>query len=134
MFETFLAARAIRCFAWARPTVRGLFEPGPPVAAPQPIGSEFVGRRLKLTNASMEDVMQPESATDHIALLSLMIAGTLIKRLEEVGQLDEATARQLHKLVVGVRTHAHSRGLDDLNILFDNIDRALGRRLGSGPA
>lgn len=73
--------------------------------------------------------MQPENATDHIALLSLMIAGTLIKRLDEVGQLDEATARQLHKLVVGVRTHARSRGLDDLNILFDNIDRTLSRKL-----
>ena len=88
----------------------------------------------KATAASTEDIMQPENATDHIALLSLMIAGTLIKRLEELGQLDEATARQLHKLVVGVRTHAHSRGLNDLDILFDNVDRALGQKLGSRAA
>ncbi|SKC03338.1 hypothetical protein SAMN06295937_10575 [Sphingopyxis flava] len=52
--------------------------------------------------------MQPESSTDHIALLSLMIAGTLIKRLNEVGQLDEATARQLHQLVRGVRMRARA--------------------------
>ena len=73
--------------------------------------------------------MQPENETDHIALLALMIVGTLIKRLDEVGHLDEATARHLHKLVVGVRTHAKTRGLTDLNILFDNIDRTLGTKI-----
>jgi hypothetical protein len=77
--------------------------------------------------------MEPENATDHIALLSLMIAGTLIRRLSDVGQLDQATARTLHKLVVGVRTHAHSRGLDELNILFDNIDRSLSETMHSKP-
>jgi len=72
--------------------------------------------------------MQPESATDHIALLSLMIAGTLIKRLEELGELDDATARQLHQLVRGVHTHARTRGLDDLDVLFDNLERRLVKR------
>ena len=72
--------------------------------------------------------MQPESQTDHIALLSLMLVGTLIKRLEEVGQLDDATAHQIHRLVDTVRIHAKSSGLTDLKILFDNIDRALGDR------
>ncbi|MET0181007.1 MAG: hypothetical protein ABW194_11085, partial [Novosphingobium sp.] len=42
-----------------------------------------------------EAAMEPENQTDHIALLALMICGTLIKRLDEVGHLDEATARRL---------------------------------------
>ena len=70
--------------------------------------------------------MQPENQTDHIALLALMICGTLIKRLNELGQLDQATAHHLHGLVIAVGSHAKSRHLTDLNILFDNIDRALG--------
>ncbi|MGE0386284.1 MAG: hypothetical protein AB7Q97_16275 [Gammaproteobacteria bacterium] len=69
--------------------------------------------------------MQPESQTDHIALLALMIGGTLIKRLDEIGHLDQATARHLHILVGAVRTHAKDRGLSELNMLFDNIDRTL---------
>ncbi len=75
--------------------------------------------------------MQPESQTDHIALLALMIAGVLIRRLDQLGQLDQETSHQLHKLVAGVRTHAKGRGLTDLDILFDNIDRSLGTRLHS---
>jgi len=73
--------------------------------------------------------MQPHSQTDHIALLSLMICGTLIKRLDELGQLDESTARRLHHLVKAVRTHAKGHDVTDLDILFDNIDRALGDKL-----
>ena len=69
--------------------------------------------------------MQPESSTDHVALLSLMMVGVLAKRLVEVGQLDVATAQHLHKLVSGVRTHAKASGLTDLNVLFDNVDNAL---------
>jgi hypothetical protein len=72
--------------------------------------------------------MQPDTQTDHVALLALMIAGTLIKRLDEIGQLDETTARHLHKLVMGVRVHAKTSGLADLNNLFNSIDRALGRK------
>lgn len=72
--------------------------------------------------------MQLEDQTDHIAILSLMIVGVLIKRLDEVGHLDDATVQHLHQLVGGVRTHAKNSGLTDLNILFDNIDRSLGRR------
>ena len=70
--------------------------------------------------------MQLENQTDHVAILALMLVGMLIKRLEEVGQLDEATARHIHLIVGNVRTHAKNAGLTDLNILFDNIDRALG--------
>lgn len=69
--------------------------------------------------------MNPENQTDHIALLALTVSGVLIKRLNELGQLDEATARHLQQLVKGVRTHARSRNLTDLNVLFDNIDDAL---------
>ena len=72
--------------------------------------------------------MQPENQTDHIALLSLMLVGLLIKRLEEVGQLDDVTAHNIHRLIGTVRIHAKNAGLSDLNILFDNIDRALGSR------
>jgi hypothetical protein len=70
--------------------------------------------------------MEPENQTDHIALLALMICGTLIKRLDELGQLDEATARRLHRLVATVRTHANRHNATDLKILFDNIDLSLG--------
>ena len=72
--------------------------------------------------------MQPENQTDHIALLSLMLVGMLIKRLEEVGQLDDVTVHHIHRLVGTVRIHAKNAGLNDLNVLFDNIDRALGNR------
>ncbi|MDB5701461.1 MAG: hypothetical protein JWL66_1660 [Sphingomonadales bacterium] len=77
--------------------------------------------------------MQLENQTDHIAMLTLMLVGVLIKRLQEAGQLDEATERQLHHLVGSVRTHAENAGLSDLHILFDNIDRALtsGKKAGA---
>ena len=70
--------------------------------------------------------MQLHDQTDHVAILSLMLVGVLIKRLHECGQLDEATERQLHQLVGGVRTHAEHAGYSDLKILFDNIDQAIG--------
>ena len=70
--------------------------------------------------------MQPENQTDHVALLSLMLVGLLIKRLNEVGQLDEATSKHIHRLVGTVRIHAENAGINDLRILFDNIDHALG--------
>lgn len=70
--------------------------------------------------------MQVESQTDHIAMLTLMMVGVLIKRLDDVGQLDDGTKHQLHKLVATVRIHAENAGHDDLHILFANIDRALG--------
>ncbi len=74
--------------------------------------------------------MEPKNETDHIAILALMMVGVLIKRLDDLGQLDEATARHLHKLVQSVGGHARKAGLKDLNILFDNVDRALGARAG----
>jgi hypothetical protein len=78
-----------------------------------------------------EVAMEPENPTDHIALLSLMITGTLIKRLDDVDLLDDHTARLLHQLVRSVHIHARSRGLNDLDILFDNIDRTLRRHLAT---
>ncbi|MET0373314.1 MAG: hypothetical protein ABW128_03535 [Rhizorhabdus sp.] len=73
--------------------------------------------------------MEPENQTDHIALLALMICGTLIKRMDEVGQLDEATAKRLHRLVEAVRTHAKRHNAADLKILFDNIELSIGDKL-----
>ena len=70
--------------------------------------------------------MQPVDQTDHIAILSLMMVGVLTKRMKELGQLDDDTAKHLHKLVKSVRGHAQTSGIQDLNILFDNIDAALG--------
>lgn len=72
--------------------------------------------------------MQLESQTDHVAILALMLVGMLIKRLDEIDQLDDATAHHIRRLVGSVRTHATNAGLTDLHILFDNIDRALGER------
>lgn len=69
--------------------------------------------------------MQPSNQTDHIALLALTMVGVLVKRLNELAQLDADTAKHLHLLVEGVRKHAQSAGLTDLKILFDNLDRAL---------
>lgn len=69
--------------------------------------------------------MQPKDQTDHIAILSLMMVGVLTKRLNELGQLDAETSRHLHRLVKSVRGHAKLSGIDDLNVLFDNIDKAL---------
>jgi hypothetical protein len=69
--------------------------------------------------------MELKNQTDHIALLSLMIVGVLTKRLIQVNQLDKETATQIHALVQGVRIHAKNSGLTDLNVLFDNIDKAL---------
>lgn len=77
----------------------------------------------------MGETMELANQSDHVAILALMISGVLIQRLNQIGQLDEPTARQLHKLMDGVRTHANLRGLNDLKILFDNIDRALGDKL-----
>lgn len=74
--------------------------------------------------------MELKNQADHIAILSLMMVGVLTKRLIDVGQLDKATAEHLHKLVVGVRTHAKSVGLTDLNILFNNIDEKLSAQQG----
>ena len=73
--------------------------------------------------------MELANQSDHMALLALMISGVLIQRLDQIGQLDEETARRLHKLVVGVRIHAKSRGLTDLNTLLDNVDHVLRDKL-----
>lgn len=69
--------------------------------------------------------MELKNQSDHVAILSLMMVGILIKRLNELGQLDEDTRRHLHRLVAGVRLHANNAGLADLRILFDNLDKAL---------
>lgn len=72
--------------------------------------------------------MKLENQSDHIALLALMLAGALTKRLAETGQLDDHTTAHIHKLVHGVRTHARHAKLTDLDVLFDNIDNTLEKR------
>jgi hypothetical protein len=84
--------------------------------------------------SNWERAMQLENKTDHIAILALMMVGILTKRLGETGQLDDATSRQLHSLVAGVRKHAKSAGLNDLQYLFDNIDRKLDAQTKSNPS
>ena len=69
--------------------------------------------------------MELNDQSDHIALLSLMIVGVLTKRLIQLDQLDRETAEHIHRLVQGVRIHARNAGMTDLNVLFDNIDKAL---------
>ncbi len=69
--------------------------------------------------------MELKDQTDHIALLSLAMVGLLVKRLEELGQLDDDTRRHLHRLIDGVRSHADHAGLKDLKVLFDNLDHSL---------
>ena len=75
--------------------------------------------------------MQLKDQSDHVALLSLMIVGVLTKRLAQLGQLDSETAEHIHRLVQGVRIHARNAGMDDLNVLFDNIDKVLEEQRGA---
>ncbi len=70
--------------------------------------------------------MDVRSPADHIAILSLMMTGVLVERLNELGQLDEATARHLHHLVRAVRKHANVVGHQELDSLFDRIDDKIG--------
>ena len=70
--------------------------------------------------------MVPNDATDHLALLAIMMVRVLAKRLDEVGQLDDATRSHLRRLVESVRTHASSRGLfEEMDTLFSNLDKSL---------
>lgn len=69
--------------------------------------------------------MEPKDQTDHIAILSLMMVGVLTKRLKELGHLDSETCEHLHRLVGSVRVHARASGIEDLHVLFDNIDKEL---------
>ena len=54
--------------------------------------------------------MELKDQTDHVAILSLMLVGVLIKRLEETAQLDDATARHLQHLVGGGPHTRRKRG------------------------
>ena len=69
--------------------------------------------------------MHPKDQTDHIALLSLMMVGLLTRRMKDLGQLDEPTAAHLQRLVHNVRVHAKASGIEDLNVLFDNLEKSL---------
>ena len=70
--------------------------------------------------------MQIDKPADNIAILALMMAGVLTERLNELGQLDKATCRRLRHLVSAVRTHSHLQAGDELDDLFNQIERRLG--------
>ena len=69
--------------------------------------------------------MQIETPTDNIAILSLMMTAALARRLNELGQLDELTRKRLRHLVRAAKTHAHLGSGDDLDLLFDQVDKKL---------
>lgn len=71
--------------------------------------------------------MQTERSTDEVAMLALMMVGVLVERLNELGQLDDRTARHLHHLVKSARTHARVQAGQGLDDLFDRIDAKLAR-------
>lgn len=73
--------------------------------------------------------MEPKSQSEHIALLSLMIVGVLTDRLAKLGHLDEETSEHIRRLIRGVRIHARSTGLTDLEVLLDNLEQNLPERV-----
>lgn len=73
--------------------------------------------------------MEPQSPTDHIALLAIMMVRVLAHRMDELGQLDEQTRSHLRRLIGTVSTHAGFKGLDDLKLLFSGIDKTLAEEL-----
>ena len=70
--------------------------------------------------------MQTDTPAQNIAILALMMAGVLTERLNELGQLDEPTCRRLRHLIAAVRTHAHLHAGQELDDLFNQIERKLG--------
>ena len=77
--------------------------------------------------------MQLDKITDDIAILALMMVGVIAERLNEVGQLDDKTARHLHHLVKSARTHAQFQSGHELDNLFNRIEEKLGKGDISGP-
>jgi hypothetical protein len=69
--------------------------------------------------------MQTQTQADHIALLAFMICGVLVERLNDCGQLDDATRRHLHHLLTAARKHAQLLGVTDLDLLIDRMDHKL---------
>jgi hypothetical protein len=97
-------------------------------------GAYHDSRVSAIWEAHWEVAMKLENQSDHIALLSLMLVGVLTRRLVEIGQLDNKTAEQIHRLVQGVRIHAKHANLTDLDVLFDNIESHLEtRRTSTAP-
>ena len=71
--------------------------------------------------------MTIDKPAENIAILSLMMVGTLIERLNELGQLDEKTARHLHHLVAAVRKHTQLQGGHEFDQLFNRVEDKLTR-------
>ena len=69
--------------------------------------------------------MQVKTPFEHVALLALMMTRVLARRLQELGQLDEATTRHLAHLVASMKTHADVSGNNELDVLLGDMERDL---------
>ena len=69
--------------------------------------------------------MDIKTPFEHVALLALMMTRVLARRLQELGQLDEATTRHLHHLVTSMKAHADISGNQELDVLLGAIEREL---------
>ena len=78
--------------------------------------------------------MQVKTTFEHVALLSLMMTRVLTRRLQALGQLDSATTKHLHHLVVSMKAHADLNGSDELDLLLGEMERELRAPApGAGP-
>lgn len=69
--------------------------------------------------------MEVRTASEHVALLSLMMTRVLTMRLQALGQLDNATVKHLHHLVVSMKAHADLNGSQELDLLLGEMEREL---------
>ncbi len=69
--------------------------------------------------------MEVKTASDHVALLSLMMTRLVTRRLQALGQLDDATLKHLHHLVVSMKAHADLQGSQELDLLLKEMEREL---------
>jgi hypothetical protein len=78
--------------------------------------------------------MHIDKPMENVAILALMMAGIVIERLSEIGQLDGKTIRHLRHLVISVRKHAQLQAGHELDELFSRIELKLGPELSGTPA
>lgn len=69
--------------------------------------------------------MEPQTPTDHIALMSLMMVRILCRRMHELGLLDQETRRHIVRLAKVMRSHAETEKVD-ISVLLDNLIKAAG--------
>jgi len=69
--------------------------------------------------------MEPQTPTDHIALMALMMVRILCRRMNDLGLLDIDTRRHIVGLAKVMRSHAESEKVD-ISVLLDNLIKAAG--------